>query len=51
MLQDNATHELTPEERKGLRAAGLSAIIYLALNIILGKGLNIFEGRLRKSER
>ena len=29
----------------------ISAIIYLALNIILGKGLNICEGRLRKSER
>ena len=29
----------------------ISAIIYRALNIILGKGLNIFEGRLRKSER
>ena len=29
----------------------ISAIIYLALNIILGKGLNIFEGRLKKSER
>ena len=29
----------------------ISAIIYLALNIILGKGLNSFEGRLRKSER
>ena len=29
----------------------ISAVIYLALNIILGKGLNIFEGRLRKSER
>ena len=29
----------------------ISAIIYLALNIILGKGLNIFEERLRKSER
>ena len=29
----------------------ISAIIYLVLNIILGKGLNIFEGRLRKSER
>ena len=29
----------------------ISAIIYLALNIILGKGLNIFEGRLRRSER
>ena len=29
----------------------ISAIIYLALNIILGKGLNIFERRLRKSER
>ena len=29
----------------------ISAIIYLTLNIILGKGLNIFEGRLRKSER
>ena len=25
----------------------ISALIYLALNIILGKGLNIFEGRLR----
>ena len=29
----------------------ISAIIYLALNIILGQGLNIFEERLRKSER
>ena len=29
----------------------ISAVIYLALNIILGKGLNIFERRLRKSER
>ena len=29
----------------------ISAIIYLALNIILGKGLNIFERRLKKSER
>lgn len=29
----------------------ISALIYLALNIILGKGLNIFEGRLRRSER
>ncbi len=29
----------------------ISAIIYLALNICLGKGLNIFERRLQKSER
>ncbi len=29
----------------------ISAIIYLILNIILGKGLNIFEVRLQKSER
>lgn len=29
----------------------ISAIIYLALNIILGKGLNIFEVRMKKSER
>ena len=29
----------------------ISAIIFLALNIILGKGLYIFVGRLRKSER
>ena len=35
VLQDNATHELTPEERKGLRAAGLSAIIYLAVLVAI----------------
>jgi len=29
----------------------ISALIYLALNIVLGKGLNIFEVRLKKSER
>ena len=29
----------------------ISAIIYLTLNICLSKGLNIFEGRLRRSER
>ena len=29
----------------------ISAIIYLALNICLGKGLNIFEGRMKRSER
>ena len=29
----------------------ISAMIYLALNICLGKGLNIFEGRMKKSER
>ncbi len=29
----------------------ISAIIYLALNICLGKGLSVFEGRLKKSER
>ncbi len=29
----------------------ISALIYLTLNIILGKGLNIFEGRLKRSER
>lgn len=29
----------------------ISAIIYLLLNVILGKGLNIFEMRLKKSER
>lgn len=29
----------------------ISAIIYLALNIILGRGMNIFERRLKKSER
>ena len=29
----------------------ISAMIYLALNIILGKGLNIFEVRMKKSER
>lgn len=29
----------------------ISAIIYLALNIILGKGLNIFEVRMKRSER
>ncbi|HJA92593.1 MAG TPA: amino acid ABC transporter permease [Candidatus Eisenbergiella merdipullorum] len=29
----------------------ISALIYLALNICLGKGLNIFERRMKKSER
>lgn len=29
----------------------ISALIYLALNVLLGKGLNIFEGRMKKSER
>lgn len=29
----------------------ISALIYLALNIILGRGLNIFEMRLRKNDR
>lgn len=29
----------------------ISAIIYLVLNILLGKGLSIFEGRLKKSEK
>ena len=29
----------------------ISALIYLTLNIVLGKGLNIFEVRLKKSER
>lgn len=29
----------------------ISAIIYLTLNICLGKGLSVFEGRLKKSER
>ncbi len=29
----------------------ISALIYLTLNIILGKGLTIFEGRLKRSER
>jgi len=29
----------------------ISALIYLILNIALGKGLNIFEGRLKRSER
>lgn len=29
----------------------ISAAIYLALNVCLGKGLDIFEGRLKKSER
>lgn len=29
----------------------ISALIYLALNIILSRGVSIFEGRLRKSER
>ena len=29
----------------------ISALIYLTLNICLGKGLNIFEGRMKKSER
>lgn len=27
----------------------ISAVIYLVLNIVLGKGLNVFEGRLQKS--
>lgn len=29
----------------------ISAIIYLTLNVVLGKGLDIFEGRLKRSER
>lgn len=29
----------------------ISALIYLTLNIVLGKGLNIFETRLKQSER
>ena len=29
----------------------ISAIIYLLLNIILGRGMNIFERRLKRSER
>ena len=29
----------------------ISAIIYLTLNVVLGKGLNIFEIRLKQSER
>ncbi|MBQ7737694.1 MAG: amino acid ABC transporter permease [Oscillospiraceae bacterium] len=29
----------------------ISAMFYLALNVILGKGLNIFEMRLKRSER
>ena len=29
----------------------ISALIYLTLNIVLGKGLNVFEVRLKKSER
>ena len=29
----------------------ISAIIYLTLNIVMGKGLNIFEMRLKQSER
>ena len=29
----------------------ISAIIYLALNIILGRGLNIFERRMKRNER
>lgn len=29
----------------------ISAIIYLVLNIVLGKGINIFERRLQKSDR
>ena len=29
----------------------ISAIIYLTLNVVLGKGLNIFEMRLKQSER
>ena len=29
----------------------ISAIIYLALNIVLGRGMSIFERRLKRSER
>ncbi len=29
----------------------ISAIIYLILNIVLGKGMNIFERRMKRSER
>ena len=29
----------------------ISALIYLTLNVVLGKGLNIFEMRLKQSER
>ena len=29
----------------------ISAILYLLLNIILGKGINIFEARLKRNER
>ena len=29
----------------------ISAILYLLLNIILGKGINIFEVRLKRNER
>lgn len=29
----------------------ISALIYLSLNIILGKGLNIFEGRMKRSDK
>lgn len=29
----------------------ISAIIYLTLNIVLGKGINIFEVRMKKSDR
>ena len=29
----------------------ISALIYLALNIILGRGLNIFERRMKRNER
>ena len=29
----------------------ISAIIYLVLNIVLGKGINIFEVRMKKNER
>ena len=29
----------------------ISAIIYLMLNIVLGKGINIFERRMKRSER
>ena len=29
----------------------ISAIIYLMLNIVLGKGMNIFERRMKRSER
>ena len=35
VLQDNATHELTAEEKKGLRAAGIAAIIYLVVLVAI----------------